>query len=514
VAFWDGRQWIRPEQQAPTRRPSRSPLRRAFDWALTIAAGLGLLAVALPFGQIEARTPSISLTPGSGVVGETIAVNGSGFAPHTQLQLTWDASATSLPSVISSSRGQFTASFAVPSASPGGHTVAAMEVTSSGGGRSPKSSLAKTLIVAAGFTVYSAIASVSPSNAATPSLSPTASPGVTATPLPTESPGVNATPLPTASPGVTATPLPTATPVLATSTPTSTPTPVASTTPVAVPHLLFGLGQEADGALLSSLVAAAPVHMLTSWFNSHNDLSWMGGWHQSVLQWYAQGYRLHLIIYDTSADTTNQTIYGPACGKSYALSQTAVDDATTLARVFSGGPFYVTVFTEFQTNPCVDNQWVGNENYFRALKDNYLRIESAFHAYGGKVSLGWGGWQTRWDDPATGGGRSMFQYFADVMRASDFESFQAMQGDSNVSDVLAMTQTLGAYGPVMLAHYGPDGGSQTVFNADMATMMTDSYLSKVTAAGLFAWSFMDDQGATATTTEFNFVTSAISRYGL
>jgi len=44
-------------------------------------------------------------------------------------------------------------------------------------------------------------------------------------------------------------------------------------------------------------------------------------------------------------------------------------------------------------------------------------------------------------------------------------------------------------------------------------MLTDSYLSQVTAAGLFAWSFMDDQGSTATAADFTFVTNAISRYG-
>ncbi len=60
-----------------------------------------------------------------------------------------------------------------------------------------------------------------------------------------------------------------------------------------------------------------------------------------------------------------------------------------------------------------------------------------------KVSLGWGGWQTRFDDPSTGAGRSMFPYFDDVMRASDFQSFQAIQSDSNVADVRAMTRLLG-----------------------------------------------------------------------
>jgi hypothetical protein len=490
LIYWDGYRWTHePGKGPPPARAPRSRLRRIGDWILTLAAVIGLMAVVLPFDAATAKTPSITVSPGSGLVGTQVTVSGSGFTSRAQLQLTWDGTSTGAV-ITSTTQGRFTVGLTVPSASMGPHTVAAMDVSPGGGGRPPKSSAARTLIVAATFTVVSAV-SASPSTAATAVATPTTAPQVSASPTATVTPRPSTTPGPT----MTATPVPTATPA---------PT---------VPHLLFGLGQEADGALRSSLVAAAPVHMLTSWFNSHNDLSWMGGWHQSVLQWYAQGYRLHLIIYDTSADSNLTTPYGPACGKAYALSQTAVDDATTLAKVFSGGPFYVTVFTEFQTNPCVDNQWVGNENYFRALKDNYSRIESAFHAYGGKVSLGWGGWQTRWDSPTTGGGRSMFQYFADVMQSSDFESFQAMQGDSNVSDVLAMTKTLGAYGPVMLAHYGPDGGSQAVFDADVHTMLTDSYLSQVTAAGLFAWSFMDDRGATATADDFTFVTNAITRYG-
>ena len=79
-----------------------------------------------------------------------------------------------------------------------------------------------------------------------------------------------------------------------------------------------------------------------------------------------------------------------------------------------------------------------------ALKDRYIETLAVFHqnAPNAKVSLGWGGWQTRFDDPSTGAGRSMFAYFADVMRASDFQSFQAMQTDSNAADVRAMTHVL------------------------------------------------------------------------
>jgi hypothetical protein len=129
------------------------------------------------------------------------------------------------------------------------------------------------------------------------------------------------------------------------------------------------------------------------------------------------------------------------------------------------------------------------------------------------VSLGWGGWQARWDDPPKGGGRSMFQYFADVMAASDFQSFQAMQSDGNVNDVRAMTRTLGAWGPVMLAHYKPNGGSQSTFDADTGAMLNSAFLNEMRGYGLFAWGFMDQANMNASETTYQRVREAVSLYG-
>jgi hypothetical protein len=129
------------------------------------------------------------------------------------------------------------------------------------------------------------------------------------------------------------------------------------------------------------------------------------------------------------------------------------------------------------------------------------------------VSLGWGGWQARWDDPAKGGGRSMFQYFADVMAASDLQSFQAMQSDTNVNDVRAMTQTLGTWGPVMLAHYKPNGGSQSTFDADTSAMLTAAFLNEMRGYGLFAWGFMDQANLNASETSYQRVRDALNLFG-
>jgi len=292
--------------------------------------------------------------------------------------------------------------------------------------------------------------------------------------------------------------------------------------PAAAPKLLFGMGAEADSALQARLIQEAPVRMLTSWYNGPNDLTWMTAWQNNLVPTaYGSGYAMHLVVFSDVPEAQVQTQYGTACGRTYPLSDRFLDDMRQLAQTFAGAangpPLYVTLFTEFQTYACSDNAWnpdAQTNAYYRALKDRYLEALSVFHQHApnARVSLGWGGWQNRWDDPSTGAGRSMFQYFADVMQASDFQSFQAMQGDSNVADVRAMVQTLGAYGPVMLAHYKPDNSSQATFDADTQTMLTDSYLSEMTAAGLFAWSFMD-QVNVGVEQSYQFVKGAVQRYG-
>jgi hypothetical protein len=297
--------------------------------------------------------------------------------------------------------------------------------------------------------------------------------------------------------------------------------PTASASDGPLPKLLFGLGTEMSGASSSALVRAAPVHLLSSWFNGTSDLAFMAGWAKSLIpREYAAGETLHLIVYAGSATTTTtQTKYGPACGRAYPLSAQFQADMLSLAKIWAGsasGPrLYVTLFTEFQTYACHASAWLPDNAYWMALKDAYRQALATFHAHApnARVSLGWGGWQDRFDDPATGGGRSMFAHFADVLAISDFQSFQAMQDDTNIPDVLDMTRTLGAYGPVMLAHYKPDNGSSSTFNADTRAMLTDSYLARLVSAGLFAWSFMDDSNVSASSSTFSRIAGAIKRYG-
>ena len=296
------------------------------------------------------------------------------------------------------------------------------------------------------------------------------------------------------------------------------PSPSASPAPRIQPKLVFGIGSEADQAIKSRLATEAPVKMLTSWYNGPNDLPWITNWKNNLIpELYAKGYILHLITFTEKLEGPVVTPNGPACGREYPVSVQIREDMRKLASTFAGnGKLYVTLFTEFQTYPCDDNKWKGNENYYETLKDNYHAIKDIFHQYApnAKVGISWGGWQSRWDDPGGGGGKSLFPYFADIMNESDITSFQAMESGSNVEDIRNMTRILGAYGkPVILSHYKPDNRSQTTFDADMKAVLTDTFLGDVTSLGLIAMSFMDSENMDQEEKIYQFIKNAVSRYG-
>jgi hypothetical protein len=294
----------------------------------------------------------------------------------------------------------------------------------------------------------------------------------------------------------------------------------SATASAAGPRLLFGMGTEADAAIRSALVKQAPVRMLTSWYNGPKDLTWMTRWKTgTVRQAYAAGFALHLIVFSDDPEVALTTSHGPACGRAYPVSSQFASDMTALATTFggrsNGPPLYVTLFTEFQTYPCRDNGYSADQlatNYYLALKDQFRAAHAVFHQHApnARVSLGWGGWQAKFDDPGRAGGRSMFEHFADVMRLSEFQSFQAMDSESNTAAIRAMVRTLGGYGPVMLAHYQSDGAA---YAADVRAILTDAYLGEVTRDGLFAISFMDHDRLSASASTFQFVRAAVQRYG-
>ena len=296
---------------------------------------------------------------------------------------------------------------------------------------------------------------------------------------------------------------------------------LAAYTSGSVTRLTFGLGPTVDSAKDARLTREAPVRMMSVWYNGPHDIGWLtDSHHQSMYDaQYAAGRSLHLIVYSGGGEGSLSTSHGTACGRPYPLSDRFVTDVRQVAGALAGsGTLYVTLFSEFQTYACRDNAWnptVETNRYWRALQERYLAARTAIRAEApnARVSLGWGGWQMRFDEPAIGGGRSMFQYFTGVMDASDFQSFQAMQSDTNVADVRAMTQRLGQYGPVMLAHYKPNSGSQATFDTDTRAMLTETFLAEMRGYGLFAWSFMDQHNVSASETTYQFVKQAIQRHG-
>ena len=311
--------------------------------------------------------------------------------------------------------------------------------------------------------------------------------------------------IPTEEP--TMTPIPTITPMP--SPPTSTPKPL---------KIIFGIGSQAGPAMDFRLVKEAPISMLTSWYNGTSDLEWMRIQKNDLIpRLYKNNYIVHLITWTDLPEHNIDTPHGPACGRPYPVSEQVVEDMRQLAQIYNGpGPMYVSLFTEFNTFTCVDNNWIGNENYWMTLKDNYRKIMEIFHqeAPNSKVSLSWGGWQSSYDDPVNKGGRSLFPYFEDVIRQSDFASFQSMESDTNIDDIQDMTRILGSYGkPVMLAHYKPANASSTVFENDLRVIFSDEIMNGLIKNGLFAFSFMDSEIIDKSESSYQAAKNAAVKYG-
>lgn len=297
---------------------------------------------------------------------------------------------------------------------------------------------------------------------------------------------------------------------------TPAPAPAPPPPPPRVP-LLFGVGTELDHAIKHRITTEAPVKMLTSWYNGPNDLSFMNGWRRTVVPMaYTSGYTLHLIIYNDGPEVPINTPHGPACGRTYPVSAQFLSDMKQLAQNFSGGKLYVSMFTEFQTYPCKDNNWAEAEAYYKTLKDQYMAAMNIFHllAPGSQVAISWGGWQANWDDVGKGGGKSLFKHFADVMNASDFQSFQAMDNNSSLGIVKNMTVALKPYkGNTMVAHYKPDNRSQATFNADIKNIFTPATVAALQANELFAFSFMDTENMNSSEPAYQAVKAVVDTYG-
>lgn len=290
------------------------------------------------------------------------------------------------------------------------------------------------------------------------------------------------------------------------------------------PQLVFGVGDRVDTALDTELVRSAPAGMLTSWYTGPDDLDALLALGDTVSGAYADGYALHLIVasHDEDAEDTVRTERGTGCGRPYPVSERFLSDMHQLAATFAGKadspPLFVTVYDGIQNYSCVDGAAIAdlaNATYLQALKDQYARARNVFHleAPNALVSFGWAGTQTDTDEPKTGGGRSMFQHFRDVLGFSDFTSFFAVEADGNADRAAAMIKSLGEHGPVMLACHQPPPSAAPAFDEDVRAMLTGEYLSDAVGDGLFAMSFCDDATLEASADTYQFVVSAVETYG-
>lgn len=287
----------------------------------------------------------------------------------------------------------------------------------------------------------------------------------------------------------------------------------------------FGVGSQANSAMVSELARETPVSILNTWFHEPKNLIGLRGWRSELVpRAYRDGYALHLVLADWGEGTERavDTRYGPGCGRPYALSVELLDHVRELATIFAGRPddppLYVTVFHGVNIYACDDGWYQRSPTttaYLRALKDQYLRIREIFHfaAPNARVSLGWQGWQANEDEPETGGGRSMFEHFADVLRASDFQSVVMWEPRDNVEPVRKMVPALGAYGPVLVYYGNGNTIKQDVYDRDMRSLLADESLVELSGKGLFAWTFAESTMLRSNRPTMEFVKAAIRRDG-
>lgn len=297
------------------------------------------------------------------------------------------------------------------------------------------------------------------------------------------------------------------------------------------PKLLFGMGHKATTAARSKLVQNSRVGMVTTWYDGRNDLPQFRAWHEQIVpDLYGSGKALHLVIgtWPDQGRGALETRYGPACGQRYPLSGQFLDDMRSLAKSFAGKengpPLYVSVYHGLEKLACSTQGYRAdalNEAYYQALQDHYLKVVKIFHRYApnARVGLNWDGWEATHDAPESGDGRSMFGWFSRELRASDFVSFNAFEKGRNAAAVRESVAALHRFGlPVMLSYYEPydersPSGANAAFEADLRDLFTPESLRKLTADGLFAWSFKTPRLLERSPASYRLAEGVVERYG-
>lgn len=288
------------------------------------------------------------------------------------------------------------------------------------------------------------------------------------------------------------------------------------------PKILFGLGADAVPAERSPLIASG-IGMITTWYHKPDQLDQFEGWRADVIpRIYGSGRAMHLVVATWEDGESIDTRFGRACGQAYPLSPEFLIDMRRLARAFAGKadgpPLYISMFHGLQKLSCADTGYLADAattNYYMALKERYFELLKLFHqqAPNARVALNWDGWTASHDEPDIGAGRSMFQYFVEAMSVSDFQSFNAFEKHGNAEDIRQMVDVLGRYGPVMVAYFGPHEDPVDIYLRDLHETFTPVALADLTAKGLFAFSFRDDDVQRATPEVMTLTADIIRRYG-
>jgi hypothetical protein len=185
---------------APNVRRGQAFGRAALAWLVGVVV---LLVMGGFAATVSAAVPVVSVSPASGVAGQTVVATGSGFDGRAALSFTWDGAPAQAPSGRTRRGGAFSVSLSLPKLAAGNHTLG---------------------VTAAGAQASTTV--LFKSAVPTPSPAPTRTPPPTATPTRTPPPSATATRTPLASVTPTRT---------ATSTRTLTPPPTRTVTPTPPP---------------------------------------------------------------------------------------------------------------------------------------------------------------------------------------------------------------------------------------------------------------------------------------